>query len=160
MVDLEARVGAVEFVLGAAAALQLVDTFARKWHLRDALELHVLLFGWQELLLLLLEEERAMVKTLHEVRIAELLPFSDLVFFVRLKFFQVVFHALNPDGDQVDRMLSNHSVDLLEVHDLVRHLIFIEMLDEGKMLLGEEAGLVVSAYLVLTPFLCLSFLLG
>ena len=120
----------------------------------------MLLFGWQELLLLLLEEERAMVKTLHEVRIAELLPFSDLIFFVRLKFFQVIFHALNPDGDQVDRMLSDHGVDLLEVHDLVRHLIFIEMLDEGKVLLGEEARLVFASHFICFPFLGFGILLG
>ena len=111
MVDLEARVGAVEFVLGAAAALQLVDTFARKWHLRDALELHVLLFGRQKLLLLLLEEERAVVETFDEIRLAKLLPLRNFVGLVLLKIVQVVLHALNPGINKLDRHLSNHLVD-------------------------------------------------
>ena len=57
MVNLEGRVGAVKLVVGAAATLELVDTFPRDRRLGNALELDQLLFARQQVLLLLLEKE-------------------------------------------------------------------------------------------------------
>lgn len=79
MVDLEACVGAVVLVIRTAATLQLIYTLLRKRRARDSLQLCLLLFGRQELLLLFFEKERAMVEALHEVRLAELFPLGDFV---------------------------------------------------------------------------------
>ena len=67
MINLEGRVGAVKLVFGAASALELVDTFSRERCLGYALKLEQLLFAWEQVLLLLLEEEGTVVQTLNEV---------------------------------------------------------------------------------------------
>ena len=67
MIDLEGGVGAVKLVLGAASALQLVDTFSRDRRLGNALKLDQLLFAREQVLLLLLEEEGAVVQALDKV---------------------------------------------------------------------------------------------
>ena len=73
----------------------------------------------------------------------------------------MVLHALNPGVDQLDRHLSNHFIDLFEGETgLVGHDLLVEALDEGKVLLGEEAWLIFAAHLVLTPFLGFGLFLG
>ena len=96
VIYLEGGVCAIKLMLGAAATLELVKALGRDGCLSDALQLRLLLFLWQQVLLLFLEEEGPVVETLVKVGLAQILPLTKLVGFVLLKLVKVRFKALQP----------------------------------------------------------------
>ena len=137
MVDLEGRVGAVKLVRRTAPTFQLVCALAAQSCASDSFELGLLLSLRQQVLLLLLEKESAVVKALDEIGVAGLFPLRDFVGLLLLELRQVVLEALDPVLNQLDGHLRDRLFDLLERQALlVGHHLLVKALDKREVLLA------------------------
>lgn len=100
-----------------------------------------MLASGEQLPLLLLEEERAVVKALSEVSLADSLPLGDLVSLLLLQVLQVVFEALPPGAYQLEGVRSNLLPHFFHVKRLVQRLL-VKALNELVVLRGEDLRLV------------------
>jgi len=91
----------------------LVDAFSRTGDAGDALELSELLADRQKVFLLLFEEKRAVVQTLGEITLTELLPFGDLVGLLLLQLLKVRLQALGEIFDQFDGLPGDNTAHFL-----------------------------------------------